>query len=92
MRALKGYKIIYSNIARKELAKIDQAYVIKITQKFQDLVNGSPNIDLKKLHGPLERYRLRVGIYRAIFEIHDKIVSILVITVGHRKDVYKKIG
>lgn len=92
MPALKGYKVIYSNIARKELAKIDKAYVHKITQKFQDLVSGAPNIDLKKLHGSPEKYRIRIGIYRAIFEIHDKIVTILVITVGHRKDIYKKMG
>ena len=41
----------------------------------------------KKLKG-LEAYRIRVGNYRIIYEIKDNILTIEVVAIGHRKDVY----
>ena len=35
-------------------------------------------------------YRLRVGDYRVVYEIHEKVVLVIVVGVGHRKEVYKK--
>jgi mRNA-degrading endonuclease RelE of RelBE toxin-antitoxin system len=35
-------------------------------------------------------YRIRIGNYRVIYEIHDEVILIEVVNVGHRKDVYRK--
>ena len=44
--------------------------------------------DVKKLKGR-DAWRIRVGDYRVIYEIYDRVLRILVITVGHRREVYR---
>jgi mRNA interferase RelE/StbE len=46
-----------------------------------------PNADAKKLAGYEDRYRLRVGDYRVIYEIMDEQLVILVVGVGHRREI-----
>jgi mRNA interferase RelE/StbE len=42
----------------------------------------------EKLSG-LERYRVRRGIYRIVYEIRDDVLLVVVVRVGHRRDVYR---
>ena len=42
----------------------------------------------RKLSGS-EEYRIRVGDYRVLYEIEDAVLRILVVRVGHRRDVYE---
>jgi mRNA interferase RelE/StbE len=42
-----------------------------------------------KLAG-LDAYRMRVGDYRVIYEIHDRFLLVLILDVGHRREVYRK--
>jgi len=42
-----------------------------------------------KLKGSTNSYRIRIGNYRIIYEIHDKILTVFVFDVDHRKQVYK---
>ncbi len=50
---------------------------------------GSPRPPgVKKLAGR-EAWRIRVGDYRVIYEIHDRILQVIVVTVGHRREVYR---
>ena len=43
----------------------------------------------KKLSGQSARYRIRVGDYRLVYEIRDRLLLVLVVHVGHRRDVYR---
>ncbi len=45
---------------------------------------------VEKLRGTENRYRVRVGEYRILYEIEDRKLLILVIRVGHRRDVYHR--
>ncbi len=40
--------------------------------------------------GDLEEWRIRVGDYRVLYEIHENLLRVLIIRVGHRRDVYRK--
>jgi len=42
----------------------------------------------EKLSGQ-ERYRIRQGLYRIIYEINDDVLMVVVVKVGHRKEVYR---
>jgi mRNA interferase RelE/StbE len=87
---LQGYKIVYTPLAKKELKNIDKVYMRKIEQKLHLLVQGSSNLDIKRLVGEkIPTFRLRVGIYRVLFEIQEHEITVLVISVGHRGEVYK---
>ena len=44
---------------------------------------------VKKLSGPDDLYRIRVGDYRIVYQIHDDRLIVLVVRIGHRKDVYR---
>ncbi|HEX7268078.1 MAG TPA: type II toxin-antitoxin system RelE/ParE family toxin [Streptosporangiaceae bacterium] len=48
-----------------------------------------PDPNVKKLAGYEDRYRLRVGDYRVIYEIMDEQLVILVVGVGHRREIYR---
>lgn len=65
-------KIVWSRSASKQLIRIDSQYQKAIKQKVESL-SGFPlvNLDIKKLAGSDDRYRLRVGNYRVIFKITD---------------------
>ena len=51
-----------------------------------------PDADIKKLAGYSDRYRLRVGDYRVIYEIVDEQLIILVVGVGHRRGAYRALS
>lgn len=84
----KGYSVEYSKHAKKDLKKIDPVYAKKIKELFEELVEGAQNLDVKKLKTSDDLFRLRVGRYRAIFEEHAHTITIYIVSVGHRKDIY----
>lgn len=49
----------------------------------------SPDANVKKLSGYDDRYRLRVGDYRVIYEVVDGQLVILFVGVGHRREIYR---
>ena len=48
-----------------------------------------PDANVKKLVGHEDRYRLRVGDYRVIYEVSDGQLIILIVGVGHRREIYR---
>ncbi len=61
----------------------------KIIEDISSLAAAPRPAGCKKLKGYKNSYRIRAGDYRIIYEVEDKILRILVIAVGHRKDVYE---
>lgn len=87
-----GYTIDYNDNAVKQLKKLDKSQRDIILKWINKNLNNSdkPKEKGKKLKGNLKDYwRFRVGKYRIITEIDDSLISILVINIGHRSDVYK---
>jgi mRNA interferase RelE/StbE len=75
-RALKSLAKIPTNDRRRVIVAIDKLAV-------------SPRpIGAKKLTGR-EAWRIRIGNYRILYEIHDRICYVLVVDVGHRKEIYR---
>lgn len=86
------YKVEYSQEARKQLKKLDRQILIKIKEWIEDRLVESENPRLwgKALtssHG--EKWRYRIGDYRILCLIKDEIVTIEVVKLGHRKDIYE---
>lgn len=81
------YIINIKKSAQKELAKIEDTYQNKIIEKIYELADD-PYKNSKKLTAR-EAYRIRVGNYRVIYEIENKKLIILVIKIGHRREIYK---
>ena len=82
------YEIELSEVAKKDLAELHPQIRDRIRLAFRVLsANPRPpkSIKLKGRSG----YRVRVGDYRIIYEILDKKVIILIMRVGHRREIYK---
>ncbi len=81
------YQLVIEKYAQKQLAKIDSPYFDQIILAIQALAYSPRPIGYKKLKGR-PGYRIRVGDYRVIYRIQDKILFVFVIDIDHRKDIY----
>ena len=82
------YSLSFSKQALKELSKINEPFYANIKQAITDLTENPHPMGYKKLKGR-DGYRIRVGIYRIIYDIFDGELIVEIITIGHRKDVYE---
>ena len=81
---------MYRSSFKKELRRIASKERQLVTERILSLANNPRPHGVTKLQGSEKLYRIRQGDYRVIYAIEDKIVTIEVIKVGHRKDVYEK--
>ena len=83
------YEVLLSKAARKHLASLPTFINNKIIEDISSLASMPRPAGCKKLKGYKNAYRKRTGDYRIIYEVEDKVLRILVIAVGHRKDIYE---
>jgi len=84
-----NYKIFIKPSAAKELKRIPQKELKRITSKIQTLSEEPRPHGCEKLSAQ-ERYRLRQGNYRIVYSIEDDKLIVYVVKIAHRRDVYKK--
>lgn len=83
-----SYQVILPNSVQKELERLPQQTASRILEALDGLqINPRPS-GCKKLQG-IKAWRVRIGDYRIIYEIHDKVLRVIVISIGHRSDVYR---
>ena len=85
------YKLVFLDRALDELKKIDRARQKLIKAKLLILARNPAALknNIRRLSGPEEAlYRLRIGAYRVIFKKHEDHLVILVVRVGHRREIY----
>jgi len=83
------YTLFVNPKIEKELSKIDNRMALKIRTSIRSLAKDPRPKGVKKLQGSDKTYRIRVGDYRIIYEIYDSKVLILIVNVGHRKNIYE---
>ena len=82
------YEVLISKTARKQLAALPVLVHDKIIENISELSTSPRPAGCKKMKGQKNVWRIRVGNYRVIYEIEDKIPHIMIIAIGHRKDIY----
>lgn len=85
------YRIEVKRSAAKALKKIPKPDRRRIGEKIDSLAEEVPNPETTKMKGENPFHRVRVGDYRIIYEIQDDVLIILVVKVGHRKDIYRNL-
>lgn len=89
---MRAYKVVFSEDAKKDLKKLDKHTASLILGWIEKNLEGCEN---PRQHGKgltankSGQWRYRIGDYRVIAEIQEKKIVILVLNVGHRRDVYK---
>ena len=82
------YKILVRKPVHKDLNGIPKKDVRRIVKAIGALANNPRPPQSKKLSGE-EKYRLRCGVYRVIYEIKDEELIVCVVRARHRKNVYR---
>lgn len=81
------YSIVIDRNAEKQLAKIAPPFFNRVVKAINTLADNPRPYGYKKLKGR-PGYRIRIGDYRVIYKIEDRILTVFVIEIGNRKDIY----
>ncbi|XOF33150.1 MAG: type II toxin-antitoxin system RelE family toxin [Candidatus Electrothrix sp. YB6] len=82
------YSVEILRSAQKQLRKIDRKDQSRIITVIASLAKQPRPAGSKKMSGR-PAWRIRIGSYRVIYEINDGNISVLVVAVGHRKEIYR---
>lgn len=84
------WSVAYTPEALKALSRMDRAIARRIRSKILALASNplASNSNVKKLAG-IEGYRLRVGDWRVIYTLKREILTVVIVRVGNRREVYR---
>jgi mRNA interferase RelE/StbE len=85
------YRVFFKKSVEKDFKSIPKKELLRILSKIESLQDNPRPIGSEKLTGQ-ERYRLRQGRYRIVYSIQDNELTVWVVRVGHRKEIYEKIS
>ena len=83
------YEITYAQSALKALRRLDRGIVRRILTAIDALASDPRPHGCTQLKGGNGEMRIRVGDYRVIYDVNDGEVVILVLAIGHRREVYR---
>lgn len=83
-----NYRIVIKRSAAKEIEKVQKKDRIRIVEKIRSLASDPHPVVSKKLSGQ-EKYRIRQGNYRILYQVLNEELVVNVVKVGHRRDIYK---
>ena len=83
------YRLAIKPSASRELERLDDQVLCRVDEAILKLAENPRPHGAKKLSGvPL--YRIRVGTFRIVYEVNDAQHLVTVVTIGHRREVYRK--
>jgi mRNA interferase RelE/StbE len=82
------YEVEFAKSAQKEMRKLTPATATRVAAAIGQLCHSPRKGSVRPMVGSTS-WRLRVGDYRVIYDIHDKKLVILVIKIKHRREVYR---
>lgn len=88
------YRIEFVKSAQKEFEKLPKNIQAKTLDALH-VLSRNPYSDLlrvKRLKGAQALYRIRIGDYRVVYDVRADVLVILVIKIGHRSDVYRRLS
>lgn len=83
-----NYKLVFKQSIAKDLRSIPKQDIIKILSRIESLTINPTPTGSEKLSGQ-QRYRIRQGNYRILYEIENQLLCITVVKIGHRRDIYR---
>ena len=82
------YRVLFKESVWKDFNAVPKRDLKKILKRIEQLSENPRSSGCEKLTGK-DRYRLRQGRYRIIYSIQDDELTVWLVKVGHRKDVYR---
>jgi mRNA interferase RelE/StbE len=85
------YRVILTPRAEKQIAKLQTADQRRILTRLETLSDNPRPSGSVKLAGTDDGWRIRVGNFRILYEISDRELIVLVVEIGHRREVYRRL-
>lgn len=82
------YRVEFAPLARRQIKKLPGEVQKRIIDRVEELASNPRPAGVKKLVSEENLYRMRVGEYRAVYQIRDRELIVLIVKVGHRREVY----
>ena len=83
-----SYELVFKKSVAKDLRAFPKRDVSRILERIRKLAEDPRPPGSEKLSGS-DRYRVRQGIYRIVYEIADAQLIVLIVKIAHRRDVYR---
>ncbi|GMT44150.1 MAG: translation repressor RelE [bacterium] len=83
-----GYRIFFKKSVEKDFTSIPKKDLNRILNRIKTLEENPRPVGCEKLTDK-EKYRLRQGRYRIVYSIQDDELTVWIVKVGHRKDIYR---
>jgi mRNA interferase RelE/StbE len=83
-------KIELAASAAKAFSKLDRPTQQRVARQIDLLAHNPRPRGVMKLQGEDDLYRIRAGDYRIIYSIQDRVLIVLVVAIGNRRDIYKR--
>jgi mRNA interferase RelE/StbE len=83
-----AYKVYFRESVEKDFGSIPKKDLVRILSRIRGLADNPRPPGCEKLTGQ-ERYRVRQGRYRIVYSVQDEVLTIWIVKVGHRKDIYR---
>lgn len=84
------YKIEFRPAAHRDLKALPKEILLRVSEKISALAENPRPLGVEKLSGSEDDfYRIRIGDYRVLYTIQDKVLLIIIIKVRHRREVYR---
>ncbi len=85
------YTVEFRPSVWKNVKNFSKKDLIKIKSKVEEISFNLPDPATTKMSGNNDFHKVRCGNYRIIYEIHENRLVILIVKIGHRKDVYRSL-
>lgn len=86
----KPYRVELDRRAAKEIAALTVDVQARLLRAIAALARTPRPAGVVKLEGAQDLYRIRIGAYRVLYRVWDDVLIILVVRVGHRREVYRR--
>ena len=84
------YTVQLAPAAKRQLRKLDRSIQERVVRRLEKLEKDPRPPGVEKMEGDESTYRIRMGEYRIVYEIRDKVLVVLVLKVGHRREIYRR--
>ncbi len=84
------YRIQFQRDAEREIALLPARDRLRVAARINTFADDPRPRGAKKLAGIDDLYRIRVGDYRVVYQVQDRVLLVVVVHIGHRRQVYRR--
>jgi len=84
-----AYTIQFKPLALRQFEKLPREAQRRLSSKIEALRDEPFQVGCKKMAALPDTWRIRAGDYRVVYQVHRGVLLVLVLTVGHRREVYR---